>query len=281
MARDPLAFAFRRAWTRRAAQEQAALEQAARAGLPLRLVLPPSGNLRMAVVMALFSDSPAPPFATSVVEGQLFGANPLGNLTQYYSEVSGGRVNLTGTVLPWVRTSGTRASTVGTSDGLGSDAKMGAYVRSALAKVDTATDFGLYDNDGADGLPNSGDDDGYVDVTVFQFTEIAASCGGNGVWPHRSTVRGWGGGPFTTNDLRPNGQRVLVDDYIIQSVRDCDGQPQNIATIAHETGHAFGLPDYYDATGGLLPQQRRWVLGCWSLMAAGSRDAATVPARAR
>jgi hypothetical protein len=90
------------------------------------------------------------------------------------------------------------------------------------------------------------------------------------VWPHRSAIRGWTGQAYQSNDPRPNGQPVLVDDYIIQSAVDCDGLPQNIATIAHETGHAFGLPDFYDPTAGLLPQQRRWVLGCWTLMAAGS-----------
>jgi M6 family metalloprotease-like protein len=268
VARDPQAFELRHGWRNRAADARAATVAAG--GGPQRVVLPAAGNLRMLVVMTLFSDSPDPPFATSVIENQLFGPNPLGNLTQFYREISGGRVNLTGTVLPWVRTGVTRGATVGAEYGLGTDSGMGPYLRDAVARLDPTLNFAQYDNDGADGVPNSGDDDGYVDVTVFQFSEIAASCGGNGVWPHRGTIRGWGGNAFATNDVRPNGQPVLVDDYIIQSVVDCDGQPQNISTIAHETGHAFGLPDFYDANGGLLPQQRRWVLGCWTLMAAGS-----------
>jgi M6 family metalloprotease-like protein len=261
---DPGFFELRRGWSRR--------ETVARQGPngPELVVLPATGNLRMLVVMTLFSDSPEPPFATSVIEQQLFGTNPLGNLTQFYHEISGGRVNLTGTVLPWVRTGIPRAQAVGTSMGLGGDADMGGYLRDAVQKLDATLDYGRYDNDGPDGVANSGDDDGYVDVTVFQFSEVAASCGGPGVWPHRSALRGWLGEPYASNDLRPGGQPVLVDDYIIQSAVDCGGDPQNIATIAHETGHAFGLPDFYDATGGILPQQRRWVLGCWSLMAAGS-----------
>ena len=262
--RDPGFFELRRGWSARAAGVQPG------AGGTLPVVLPVAGDMRVAVVMTLFADSPEPPFATSVIERQLFGDNPLGNLTQFYRETSGGKVNLTGTVLPWVRTGVTRAQATGASNGLGQDAQMGAYLRDAVSRLDPTVNFGQYDNDGPDGVPNSSDDDGFVDVTVFQFSDIAGSCGGSGVWPHRSAIRGWTGQPYATDDRRPNGQPVLVDDYIIQSAVDCGGNPQNIATIAHETGHAFGLPDFYDATGGILPQQRRWVLGCWTLMAAGS-----------
>lgn len=267
---DPGFFELRRGWTRHGAADGLPSLASAPGIGPRHVVLPNRGNLRMVVVMALFSDSPEPPVAAGAIADQLFGPNPLGNLTQFYGEISGGQVNLTGTVLPWVRTDVPLARAVGTSMGLGEDADMGAYLEDAVAKLDATVNFAQYDNDGPDGVANSGDDDGFVDVTVFQFAEIAASCGGPGVWPHRSALRGWTGRAYRTDDLRPGGEPVLVDDYIIQSALDCDGEPQNIATIAHETGHAFGLPDFYDATLGILPQQRRWVLGCWTLMAAGS-----------
>lgn len=264
--RDPDFFELQRGWRNRTAAAQPASTGGAKMA-----VLPATGSLRMVVVMTLFADSPEPPFATFITQERLFGQNPLGSLTDFYRELSGGRVTLTGSVLPWVRTSVTRAQAVGTSMGLGDDAQIGQYLFDALRRVDGATNFGQFDNDGPDGVPNSGDDDGYVDVTVFQYTDVDASCGGPGPWPHRSAIRGWTGGqPFRSDDLRPNGQPVLVDDYIMQSVVGCDGGVQGIPTIAHETGHAFGLPDFYDPAGGILPGQRRWVLGCWALMAAGS-----------
>lgn len=267
VARDPDFFELKRGWRDRVPAGRSGVQGGISAA-----VLPGRGEMRMVVVMTLFSDSPEPPFSTEITHQLLFGQNPLGSLSDFYREISGGRVSLTGNVLPWVRTGVTRQAAVGASMGMGADAQIGAYLVDALQRVDGTVNFAQYDNNGPDGVPNSADDDGYVDVTVFQYTDIAASCGGGGggPWPHRSSVRGWTGQPFSTNDLRPNGQPVLVDDYIMQSVLDCDGNPQSISTIAHETGHAFGLPDYYDPTAGILPSQRRWVLGCWTLMAAGA-----------
>jgi M6 family metalloprotease-like protein len=262
--RDPGFFEFGNAWTQWGKGE-------GDGRIAFSTVPDGAHELRMVVAMALFSDSPEPTFSTEVTHEQLFGANPLGNLTDFYLENSGGRVAVTGNVQPWVRTGITLAQAVGSSMGLGGDARIGDYMLSALGQMDAYTDFGQYDNNGPDGVPNSGDDDGFVDVTVFQYPEIAASCGGPGPWPHRSRVSGWTGGrPFFTNDRRPDGRPILVNDYIMQSTANCDGTPQSIATIAHETGHAFGLPDFYHAVDGVLPSQRRWLLGCWTLMAAGA-----------
>jgi len=266
VARDPDFFELRRGW-----RGQTQADGITAVGGATADILPGTGDHRMVVVMTLFSDSPEPPFSTEITQQRLFGQNPLGSLTDYYREISGGRVSLTGSVLSWVRTSVSRSAAVGTSMGLGDDAQIGEYITDALSRVDATVNFAQYDNNGGDGVPNSADDDGYVDVVVFQYTDVDASCGGPGPWPHRSAVRGWTGGqPFRSNDLRPNGQPVMVDDYIMQSVVSCDGSVQGIPTIAHETGHAFGLPDFYDPAGGILPGQRRWVLGCWTLMAAGS-----------
>ncbi|MGD8361556.1 MAG: immune inhibitor A, partial [Gemmatimonadota bacterium] len=108
-------------------------------------------------------------------------------------------------------------------------------------------------------------------AVAFQYLEVAASCGGPSIWPHRSRIRHWNNGnPFVTDDPRAGGGFILVDDYTTQSVVDCWGELQKATTISHELGHVLGLPDLYDSSQGLLPEQRRWVVGCWSLMAAGS-----------
>lgn len=249
----------------------------ARTAMAARLGQAVSDTLPLVVIPALFSDSPEPHVSAAQLQQALFdGPSDNGTLTDFYSEASLGVFGVRGQVLPWSRTEVTLADAVGTSYGLGGDAMTGTYLLQALAAADTLVDFGLFDNDGPDGVPNSGDDDGFVDAVAFEFLEVSASCGGPGIWPHRWQIRGWADSSwndstFKTDDSRPNGDFVRVNDYIIQSTVGCDGASiQTATTIAHELGHVLGLPDLYDASDGILPEQRRWVIGCWSLMAAGS-----------
>ncbi|MFC1661977.1 M6 family metalloprotease domain-containing protein [Gemmatimonadota bacterium] len=232
-----------------------------------------SGTLPVAVILALFADSPEPHVTSAAVQGALFdGPSPYGTVTEYYDEVSGGRLQVTGQSFPWVRTSFTMDEVVGDSYGLGEDVQTGPFLLEAVAAADSMIDFGLFDNDGPDGIPNSGDDDGQVDAVAIQFLEVAASCGGPSIWPHRSRLRYWNDDtPFVSNDPGANGSPILVNDYTTQGATDCGGQEvQKATTIAHELGHVLGLPDLYDRSQGLAPEDRRWVVGCWSLMAAGS-----------
>ncbi|HEX2210172.1 MAG TPA: M6 family metalloprotease domain-containing protein [Longimicrobium sp.] len=261
--RDPHFFETRHEWKHRRVGERAAdhgPEEAVR------------GNLRMVVMMGLFSDSPEPSVSPGTLQRQLFGDNPLGNLTQYYLEVSGGRLTITGSVIPWVRTSFTVRDAVANTWGLGGDGNFSWYLREVVERVDATVNFAQFDNDGPDNVPNSGDDDGRVDLAVFQIAETAASCGNDAsVWPHRGALTAALGQPYATNEVTPAGKAIVVDDYHIDSVVDCDGTPRSIAAIAHETGHALGLPDLFDAAGILFdPGERRWVLGCWTLMAGGA-----------
>jgi hypothetical protein len=117
-----------------------------------------------------------------------------------------------------------------------------------------------------------------VDAVAFQFLEVSASCGGPGIWPHRSRLQYWADGePYLSDDVAANGGFIVVNDYTIQSAADCGGiDVQKATTIAHELGHVLGLPDLYDSSQGLLPEQRRWVVGCWDLMAAGSWGCGTM-----
>ena len=232
-----------------------------------------TGSVRIPVVLALFEDSTDPHISREMAQASLFdGPSAHGTLTEAYLEMSRGALTVGGDVFDWVRTSLPLAAVVGTTDGLGGDARVGDFFAEALDSIDASIDFSVYDNDGPDGVPDSGDDDGYVDVITVEYLEVAASCGGPAIWPHRWRMSAWNDAAYVTDDIGTGGEPIRIQDYITQGVADCAGSGvQNSSTIAHEFGHALGLPDYYhwiDRDAG--PQGRRWVLGCWSLMAAGS-----------
>ena len=232
------------------------------------------GEVRLPVILGLFSDSEEEPrISAQMVRESLFdGPSERGTITESYLEMSRGALTVTGDVIGWVRTGLTMAEVVGTNFALGADARVGEWIVDMLSQVDGDIDFTQYDNDGPDGIPNSGDDDGFVDVVTVEFLEVAASCGGPAIWPHRWRIEAQTGAPYQTNDIGIGGQPILVQDYITQSASDCSGNVvQDAGVIAHEFGHALGFPDYYHwVDRDLGPEGRRWVLGCWALMAAGS-----------
>jgi hypothetical protein len=45
-------------------------------------------------------------------------------------------------------------------------------VQEVLQQADDSLDFRLYDNDGPDGVPDSGDDDGVVDYLFILFNSV-------------------------------------------------------------------------------------------------------------
>jgi len=234
--------------------------------------VPVTGDMPLLALLTLFSDSPQPSIDDDDLRRVLFsGPAATGTLREFYAEASGGRLNIAGDAYPWQRTSVTLAEAVGNNFALGTDSHIGDHLLEALTALDASVDFGAFDNDGADNVPNSGDDDGVVDAFAVYFLEVAASCGGPGPWPHFSTISARTGSAFASDDVRPGGGTVRVDPYFIQSAVACDGQSlAGVTTIAHELGHLLNLPDLYHPVDGIQPQQRRWVVGCWSLMAAGS-----------
>lgn len=259
LGRDPGAFSLPRTGT-------AWADARAGAGLGVQ------GRLPVLLIPALFSDSESPRFSSARIQEALFDGPAGRTLKGFYAEVSGGALELDGTVAPWVRTSFTQLEVAGTSNGLGSENRMGDYLVEALRLADRDLDFGRFDSDGPDGVPNSGDDDGWIDALAFEFAEIAGSCGAIGIWPHLWGITARTGEPYESDDLRPDGTPIRADAYIIGSVTDCSGEDiHGPATMAHELGHTLGLPDIYHALpGSIRPDNRRWVVGCWGLMAAGS-----------
>ena len=278
---DPGAFEFERAWVARGVGEAMlapymATGAAAIRGAPLPLGPrdgPVQGTFEIPVVLGLFSNSGSqPPFSRDTIQEAYFGA--VGQtITDYYEEVSGGLVTLRGDVLDWVQTDRPdTAYTVGESglvgDSLGGGGT-GNFIVDLLDRI-PPVDWGLYDSDGPDGIPNSGDDDGFVDLLALVQPTRGGECGGSGsenrIWSHRwSLSSATSGMPHTTATPAAGGGLIRINDYTVQPAVACSGGGlSQIGVFTHELGHAFGLPDLYD------PDLIHAGAGAWDLMSSGS-----------
>ncbi len=277
---DPTAFEFRRAWRQKAERvrvQRRALERSQGPRLSVSALVDAqaavTGTLRVPVLMGMYAGAMAP-YATAEYQARLFGPQ-MYSAKSFYTEMSRGVFTLDGTVSPWLTLPQNAAyyQPVAGGDRYG---RAGDFLRHTLQAADAGTNFAQFDNDGPDGVPNSGDDDGFVDAAAFLYPAEDMSCGGPGIWPHRWVYSAWWGQPFVTGDAAAGGGFIRVDDYLIQGGIDCDGASlMQIGTFSHEMGHALGLPDLYDT----YPQDgTSQGLGEWDLMGSGNHRRQDAPA---
>jgi M6 family metalloprotease-like protein len=258
------------------------------------------GRVSVPVLPLTFRNVP-PPFPASLYDELLFSVDAVGRpytLKTFYEQVSNGNITVAGRVLDWITADSVDTYYEDGCNGIGVLApcparpvnRFGELLLGALRVVSQgpqgSTVWNDFDNDGPDGIPNSGDDDGYVDFVTFLQPEQDGACpGSQNIWAHRFVVRAWNGGsPHVTRTPWTGhpGLFLKVDDYIIQSgvggSSACDASSlMPIGTVAHETGHAFGLPDLYDTD--LNSGEATQGIGEWGLMGSGNYASSNSPAR--
>lgn len=254
-----------------------------------------TGVLKVPAILFRYKDSPAATFTTADYDAVLFGATPAGaaagrpyTYRSFYSQLSNGVFDILGATYGYANldsnevyyTGGTSTACAGANpfgstncNGLFSNlavTRMHSALTEALTELDATVDFSQYVD------PASG----FVPLVLFLPEARGGECGPlsapeNHLWAHRFSLS-----TFTTNDNDPfnAGQKVKIGDYILQSslggASACNiSQIMPIGTVAHETGHGFGLPDLYD-TGA--PTEG---IGQWGLMSSGSFTSALSPAR--
>lgn len=230
-----------------------------------------TGELRVPVIAVRYADV-RPPYPVTALAARLFGSSTADTVSfsDYWHEVSGGLLRATGIVTSWVSLRKSADHYLSREEyGWGGFGRIGELRRQVLEQVDPFIDFALFDNDGPDGIPNSGDDDGYVDfVAFFYATDCSRDPREGAIWPHRGAMT-----PFETDDGAADGSRVRIADYVILPAQDpktCG--PAHIGVLAHETAHAFGLPDLYDYDGSSAG------VGAWDLLGTGSHASPHSPA---
>ncbi len=230
-----------------------------------------AGTRSIPVLLAKFSNTAADPYPAGNLQKELFdGPWPTGTMTEYYKEISYNQFTVTGTVRPWkaLPKSDTTYEGGAGCNGICGSSKVGDFLKDTLDTSDASVDFASFDNDGPDGQPNSGDDDGYVDFVAFVHPEAGGECGNENIWSHRWTYSSWASNDYQTKDAKNGGGFIKVNDYVIMPALACDGSTMiQIGVFAHEFGHAFGLPDLYDTDDANGSSEG---IGSWCLMASGS-----------
>lgn len=216
----------------------AAIKRAAAERAPLR------GSVRVIVVLVDFSDKamsqPASHFRDLFFST---GVLPHGSVKEYYNEVSGGLVDITGEVVGPFRMPQTLAWYANGNYGIGNpsgEARAKYLAKDAAEAANPTVNFAPYDNDG----------NGYVDAFIVIHAGSGGEQTGNSgdIWSHKWNL------PSAYN---ADGTKIYAYLTVPEDSR--------IGVCAHELGHlVFGFPDLYDT------DYTSEGIGNWCLMAGGS-----------
>ena len=224
----------------------------------------PQGTSRVVAVFAGFPDEDPELTSPPSYAQNLFDPDLSGSFVHFYHEMSLGKLDLEGTVLPTYYASDRRASEYPLPE-YDNRGYFGAFTREVLENADREVGFGRFDNDGPDGLPNSGDDDGYVDFLFILVKSTPA-----GFLPGDATgiaELGWEE-DFITDDPSPSGYVKIHTD--LGSIQRVGNLTHAVGVMAHEFGHALGLPDLYDTFHEGREDDSAGI-GNWGLMGRGAR----------
>ena len=228
---------------------------------PLQNVVPQDGHIHALTIFAHFADEGGLGREVPSFAAKIFAEQP-GSLTHFYREMSRGQFELTGEVLPRRYASHSNSDTYADMEG-----GYGRFAREVIQAADADVDFGRYDNDGPDGEPNSGDDDGYVDYIFI----VSASAPSGFITEEATGVSRLGlGGDFVSQD-RARGSGFIRIRSKSGSVQRGKNFADAVGIMAHEFGHFLGLPDLYDREFDSEPEDDSGGIGYWGLMGHGIR----------
>jgi M6 family metalloprotease-like protein len=194
--------------------------------------MPTSGNVKMLALLISFSDYPGTT-VPATFESRLFGSGsgspPYDSLKNFYERSSYGQLSITGDVLGWYQAPYARSTVAET------DAGRQNLIKEALDFYEAqGHDFSQYDNDG----------DGTIDYFCVFWTG-----------PHGEWASFWWGYYtwFSDSAYRLDGKRLTNYSWQWELYNYPSGS-FGPSVIIHETGHALGVPDYYDYDDSVGPR---------------------------
>jgi M6 family metalloprotease-like protein len=181
--------------------------------------MPRFGTVRVLAILVDFPDFPHT-VSENTIHNMLFGTGnsshfPRESLTNYYERSSYGQLHITGNTLGWYRTAYDR-STIDTNSAASRD----NVIKEVLNFYNgQGHDYTQYDNDG----------DGDIDYFIVLWS--GPDTGWSSFWWGYQTS-------FSDGGYTVDGKKLSLYSWQWESDRP--------TVVIHETGHALGLPDYYD-----------------------------------
>ena len=225
------------------------------------------GSRGAVVIFARFNDENPGQNSAPSWAADLFDPQREGSISHFYDEMSFGRLRLRGEVASrrYASLGNTRDYLAASADEVGDYAR---FSREILEQADGDIDFARFDNDGVDGVPNSGDDDGLVDGVFI----VVSSAPRNFLIGAATGIADLGPMPYRTNDRGFDGRPIEIRAGSIQQGRSF---AETSGTICHEYAHLISdLPDLYDInfirSGSDDPSEDSAGIGNWGLMAWGA-----------
>ena len=217
---------------------------------PNRRGMPTRGQVKVLAILIAFQDY-APVTGADFIAENLFGTEDISNpnypyeaMRAYYSRASYSQLDIQGNVLGWYTTAYNRSQVEETTQG------RQTLIKEVLNYYDSqGHDFSQYDNDG----------DGYIDYFLVFWTG-----------PHGEWASFWWGyqTSFSDSSYLLDGKRLRKYSWQWELYNYPYGQFTPLVAI-HETGHALGLPDYYDYDASVGPKGG---VGGFDMMDANSYD---------
>ena len=199
--------------------------------------MPTSGTVKVLALLISFNDYPGvttPEYFASRLFGDGVGNPPFDSLRNFYRRSSYNQLTVEGNVLGWYQAPYAR-STVAPLDSEYNSQALEKLIKEALNYYKAqGHDFSQYDNDG----------DGAVDYFCVFWTG-----------PHGEWATFWWGyyTGFSDSSYRLDGKRLT--NYSWQwELSNYPGGTFGPSVIIHETGHALGVPDYYDYDDAIGPR---------------------------
>ncbi|MCX8064034.1 MAG: M6 family metalloprotease domain-containing protein [Candidatus Hydrogenedentes bacterium] len=223
-----------------------------------------TGEGKMPVVLMNFADRNYKYSRQQFTQSWFGSGSSSRTLKKYYEEVSNGNFTVSpgsSGIVGWYRALNGHDYYGANQSGI--DYRIGEFIKEAAQQADRNMNFSEYDQDG----------DGEVDIFIVVFQGTGEHESGNeyDIWPHQFSLDGLamydlpGGGKYMTQE------GVYVNSYLVVNEVGIYGDFSPIGVIAHEYGHALGLPDLYDTDYSSMG------VGDWSLMASGSYGEVAYP----